>query len=207
SFKNNFKTQPSPLRDFKMPSLIDFTGSTFNGKDARFELAISYHDASTRDIPVIKLTPAKSTGCKVVCYVGYMQEYASCLYGIECNMDIAYMNITSGMTRSYIKHDGGVLRRFVGYSGGNTYMLGSVCFDKMAIDWDVSNNLVSGFMSVSDCLIDGSRAKGSSSSKPIVNTYVHRSANNICHEIVATDSRDVVDKKYALCSREGSAGN
>ncbi|MGU7691388.1 hypothetical protein [Escherichia coli] len=207
SFKNNFKTQPSPLRDFKMPSLIDFTGSTFNGKDARFELAISYHDASTRDIPVIKLTPAKSTGCKVVCYVGHISEYASCLYGIECNMDIVYMNITSGMTRSYIKHYGGVLRRFVGYSGGKKYMLGSVYFDKMAIDWDVSNNLVSGFMSVSDCLIDGSRAKGSSSSKPIVNTYVHRSANNICHEIVATDSRDVIDKKYALCSREGTAGN
>ncbi|WP_250110289.1 phage head-binding domain-containing protein [Escherichia coli] len=104
SFKNSFKTQPSPLRDFKMPSLIDFTGSTFNGKDARFELAISYHDASTRDIPVIKLTPSESTGCKVVCYVGYISEYASCLYGIECNMDIVYMNITSGMTRSYIKH-------------------------------------------------------------------------------------------------------
>lgn len=86
-------------------------------------------------------------------------------------------------------------------------MLGSVYFDKSLIDWDSSNNLVSGLMSVSDCLIDGTRAKGTSSSKPVVNTFVHRSANNICHEIIATDSRDVVDKKFALCSREGAAGN
>lgn len=207
SFKNNFKTQTGVLRDFVVPSLVDFSGSTFNGKTARFEWGISYHDATTRDIPVVKLTPAKSTGCKVTAYVGNFGEFASCLYGLECNMDITYMNITSGMSRSYIRNTGGVVRRFVGYSGGATYMLGGVYFDKVAIDWDTGNNFVAGFMSVSDSLIDGTRAKGGSSSKPIVNSYVHRSANNICYEIVATDSRDVVDKKYLLCSREGGAGN
>ncbi len=207
SFKNNFKTQNSILRDFIMPGVIDFSGSTFNGKNARFEWAISYHDATTREISIIKLTPSKSTGCKVTAYVGYQAEYASCLYGLECNMDITYMNFTSGMSRSYIRHNGGVLRRFVSYSGGTTYMLGSVYFDKMALDWDMNNNLVSGLMSVSDCLIDGTRAKGSSSTKPVVNSFVHRSANNICHEIISNDSRDVVDKKYALCSREGAPGN
>lgn len=207
SFKNNFKTQTGVLRDFVVPSLVDFSGSTFNGKTARFEWGISYHDATTRDIPVVKLTPAKSTGCKVTAYIGNFGEFASCLYGLECNMDITYMNITSGMSRSYIRNTGGVVRRFVGYSGGTTYMLGSVYFDKVAIDWDTSNNLVAGFMSVSDSLIDGTRAKGGSSSKPIVNSYIHRSANNICYEIVATDTRDVVDKKYLLCSREGGAGN
>ena len=86
-------------------------------------------------------------------------------------------------------------------------MLGSVYFEKMALDWDMNNNLVSGLMSVSDCLIDGTRAKGTSSTKPVVNSFVHRSANNICHEIISNDSRDVVDKKYALCSREGAPGN
>ena len=202
SFKNNFKTQPSPLRDFKMPSLIDFTGSTFNGKDARFELAISYHDASTRDIPVIKLTPSESTGCKVVCYVGHISEYASCLYALETNMDVTFMNITSGMSRSYIKVTNGIIRRFVGYSASITYMQGSVYFDKSYISWDTANNFVSGFMSVSDCLIDGTAA-----GTPTVNTYVHRSANNICYNIVATDSRDTVDKKHLLCSRDGAAGN
>ncbi|HFP5434111.1 TPA: phage head-binding domain-containing protein [Escherichia coli] len=207
SFKNNFKTQNSIIRDFIMPGVIDFSGSTFNGKNARFEWAISYHDSTSREISIVKLTPAKSIGCKVLAYIGYLNEYASCLYGLESNMDITFMNFTSGMSRSYIRLEGGVLRRFVGYSGGTTYMLGSVYFDKSLIDWDSSNNLVSGLMSVSDCLIDGTRAKGTSSSKPVVNTFVHRSANNICHEIIATDSRDVVDKKFALCSREGAAGN
>lgn len=190
-----------------MPSLIDFTGSTFNGAVARFEWALSYHDATTRAMTLVKLTPAKSTGCKVTAYVGYIGEYESCLYGFECNMDITYMNITSGMDRSYIRNTGGVVRKYTGYSGGTTYMQGSVSIDKSAIDWDTSNNFVAGFISVTNSLIDGTRAKGSNSDKPVVNTYVHRSDNNICHEIVATDSRDVVDKKYLLCSREGAAGN
>lgn len=207
SFKNNFKTQAGVLRDFVMPSLIDFSGSTFNGKTARFEWALSYHDAATRDITVVKLTPEHSVGCKVTAYVGYIGEYGSCLYGFECNMDITYMNITSGMDRSYIRNTGGVVRKYAGYSGGTTYMQGSVSIDKSAIDWDTSNNFVAGFISVTNSLIDGTRAKGSNSAKPVVNSYVHRSDNNICHEIVATDSRDVVDKKYLLCSREGAAGN
>lgn len=207
SFKNNFKTQPSPLRDFNMPSLIDFTGSTFNGKTARFEWALSYHDATTRAMTLVKLTPAKSTGCKVTAYVGYLAEYATCLYGLESNMDMTFMNITSGMNRSYIRVEKGIMRRFVGYSGGTTYMHGSAYFDQSFIDWDTGNNPVAGFISFTDCLIDGTRAKGSSSTKPIVNAFVHRSANNICYDIVATDSRDVVDKRFALCSREGAAGN
>ncbi len=207
SFKNNFKTQPSPLRDFNMPSLIDFTGSTFNGKTARFEWALSYHDATTRAMTLVKLTPAKSTGCKVTAYVGYQAEYATCLYGLESNMDMTFMNITSGMNRSYIRVEKGIMRRFVGYSGGTTYMHGSAYFDQSFIDWDTGNNPVAGFISFTDCLIDGTRAKGSSSTKPIVNAFVHRSANNICYDIVATDSRDVVDKRVALCSREGAAGN
>ena len=202
SFKNNFKTQPSPLRDFKMPSLIDFTGSTFNGSVARFEWALSYHDATTRSPTLIKLTPAASNGCSVSAYVGYLAEYASCLYALETNMDVTFMNITSGMSRSYIKVTNGTIRRFVGYSASITYMLGSVYFDKSYIPWVAANNFVSGFMSVSDCLMDGTAA-----GTPTVNTYVHRSANNISYNIVATDSRDTVDKKYLLCSRSGAAGN
>lgn len=202
SFKNNFKTQQSPLRDFKMPSLIDFTGSTFNGAVARFEWALSYHDATTRSPTLIKLTPAASNGCSVSAYVGYLAEYASCLYALETNMDVTFMNVTSGMSRSYIKVTNGTIRRFVGYSGATTYMQGSVYFDKSYIPWATANNFVSGFMSVSDCLMDGTAAGA-----PTVNTYVHRSANNISYNIVATDSRDTVDKKYLLCSRSGAAGN
>lgn len=202
SFKNNFKTQPSPLRDFKMPSLIDFTGSTFNGSVARFEWALSFHDAATRSPTLIKLTPAASHGCSVTAYVGYLAEYGSCLYALETNMDVTFMNVTSGMSRSYIKVTNGTIKRFAGYSGGTTYMLGSVYFDKSYIPWNTANNFVSGFMSVSDCLMDGTAA-----GTPTVNTYVHRSANNISYNIVATDSRDTVDKKYLLCSRSGAAGN
>lgn len=202
SFKNNFKTQPSPLRDFKMPSLIDFTGSTFNGSVARFEWALSFHDAATRSPTLIKLTPAASKGCSVSAYVGYLAEYSSCLYALETNMDVTFMNITSGMSRSYIKVTNGTISRFVGYSGSITYMQGSVYFDKSYIPWSTANNFVSGFMSVSDCLMDGTAA-----GTPTVNTYVHRSANNISYNIVATDSRDTVDKKYLLCSRSGAAGN
>ncbi|ADE87922.1 tail spike protein [Escherichia phage vB_EcoM_ECO1230-10] len=207
SFKNNFKTQNSPLRDFVMPDVIDFTGSTFNGKTARFEWALSYHDATTRPMTLVKLTPAKSTGCKVTAYVGYQAEYATCLYGLESNMDMTFMNITSGMNRSYIRVEKGIMRRFVGYSGGTTYMQGGVYFDQSFIDWDTGNNPVAGFISFTYCLIDGTRAKGSSPTKPIVNAFVHRSANNICYDIVSTDSRDIVDKRFALCSREGAAGN
>lgn len=202
SFKNNFKTQLSPLRDFNMPSLIDFTGSTFNGSVARFEWALSYHDATTRSPTLIKLTPAASNDCSVSAYVGYQAEYASCLYALETNMDVTFMNITSGMSRSYIKVANGTIRRFVGYSGSITYMQGSVYFDKSYIPWVTANNFVSGFMSVSECLMDGTAA-----GTPTVNTYVHRSANNISYNIVATDSRDTVDKKYLLCSRSGAAGN
>lgn len=202
SFKNSFKTQNSPLRDFVMPDVIDFTGSTFNGKTARFEWALSYHDAANRAMTLVKLTPAKSTGCEVTAYVGYLTEAASCLYALETNMYVTFMNITSGMSRSYIKVTNGTIRRFVGYSGSITYMQGSVYFDKSYIPWDTANNFVSGFMSVSDCLIDGTAA-----GTPKVNSYVHRSANNISYNIVATDSRDTVDKKHLLCSRAGAAGN
>ena len=202
SFKNNFKTQISPLRDFNMPSLIDFTGSTFNGVAARFEWALSYHDATTRSPTLIKLTPAASNGCSVSAYVGYLAEYASCLYALETNMDVTFMNVTSGMSRSYIKVANGTIRRFVGYSASIIYMQGSVYFDKSYIPWVTANNFVAGFMSVSDCLMDGTAA-----GTPTVNTYVHRSANNISYNIVATDSRDTVDKKYLLCSRSGAAGN
>lgn len=207
SFKNNFKTQASPLRDFVMPDLIDFSGSTFNGKTARFEWALSYHDATTRKMTVVKLTPAKSTDCKVTAYVGYQAEYATCLYGLESNMDMTFMNITSGMNRSYIRMTNGIMRRFAGYSGGTTYMQGSVYFDKCFIDWDTGNNPVAGFTSFTDNLIDGTRAKGAAADKPIVNSYVNRSANNICYNIVATDTRDTVDKRYLLCTREGAPGN
>ncbi|HGH4724224.1 TPA: hypothetical protein ACJIW3_004514 [Enterobacter hormaechei] len=206
SFKNNFKTQPSPLRDFIMPDLVDFTGSTFNGLNARFEWGLSYHDASTRSMTVVKLNPARSS-CKVTAYLGNFAEYATCLYGLESNMDMTFMHVSSGMDRSYLRMEKGILRRFVGYSGGTTYMQGSVYFDKCFIDWDTANNPVAGFTSFTDNLIDGTRAKGSSSTKPIVNAWVHRSANNICYDIVSNDSRDTVGKRFALCSREGAPGN
>lgn len=207
SYKNNFKTSVSPiLRDFVMPSLIDFTGSVFHGKNARYEYALSYHDATTREVPIVKLTPAYSKGCKVEAYIGYRNEYASCIIGFECNMDIEYKNIVSFNTRSYIKNKGGIVRRFAGYSGGTPYAQGRVGFNETILDWDTGNNLVAGLLLVESCFIDGTRAKGDGS-KPVVNAYVHRAANNICYNIVSTDTREVVDKKYRLCSREGEAAN
>lgn len=205
SFKNAFKT--SSTRNFIMPKAIDFSGSTFNGTNARFEYAISYHDTN-RPLPVFNLTPISSQGCLLTAYIGYQAEMASCLYGVVSNMDIDIKNNLSGSTRSYFKQVGGIIRHLRGYSGGTTYMLGRVTIDKAIVDWSTDNNFVAGFFSVTNTILDGTKAKAAAGgTKPVVNTYVHVSTGNTAYEMVATDSRDVVDKKVLLCSREGAAGN
>lgn len=205
SFKNAFKT--SSTRNFIMPKIIDFSGSTFNGTNARFEYAISYHDVN-RPIPVFNLNPISSQGCLLTAYIGYQAEMASCLYGVVSNMDIDIKNNLSGSTRSYFKQVGGIIRHLRGYSGGTTYMLGRVTIDKAIVDWSTDNNFVAGFFSVTNTILDGTKAKAAAGgTKPVVNAYVHVSTGNSTYEMVATDSRDVVDKRVLLCSREGAAGN
>ncbi|ENT2476840.1 hypothetical protein ACFFKL_003096 [Enterobacter hormaechei] len=207
--KNNFKTQPSPLRDFYMPDLVDFSGSTFNGVDARFEISTAFHDYQTRNPTKFKLTPKNSVGTKLKAYLGQLAEYVSSLYDFETNMDTEFMNVTSGAQRSRITARGNV-RRFRGYSGTTTYYTGALVFDGVHFYWPVDgqNNLTTtGFRSFTKVIWDGRDYNSQNAAKPVINQWGHVSLGNIGVDAIATDTRDTLNKQFIICTREGAAGN
>lgn len=204
SFKNNFKT--SAERDFVVPSLIDFSGSVFDGVNARFEFAQSYYNSSSMNPMTIKINPSKSIA-KFQFYIGYLAELNSSRLNLELNgIDVKFNNVSSSSVESKLLCKGCIVRRFTGYSGSLRYQ-GYASFDSCIFDVDGANNLVAGFSSFVNCVFDGRNYESINSTRPIINSYAHISNGNIALRAMSTDSRDVVDKKRLICPRSDEAGN
>lgn len=205
SLKNNFKT--TDTNKFITPSLIDFSGSTFNGKLARFEFAQAYYDYETMTPFKIKITPSSASGCTLQAYIGYLTEASSSRYELEImNVRTSFMNISSSSSNSCLDVSKAVVNRFSGYSGSLRFA-GRFSFNECIFDWDSSNNFVGGYSSVTNSIIDGRKIETSTGTRPIINTFLHRSQGNIALRAIATDSRDVVDKRRAFCPRSDEVGN
>lgn len=192
----------SAARDFVLPSVISFEGSVFQGQNARFEFAQAYHDASTRTPMQILLTPKVST-CQVQAYLGYFAEYSNSLYWLRANMDMTYNNVTSMSTRSKLEQVGGTVRALRLWSGGTVYASGAVTMQDCVFIWNTNNNISNaGYLRIQNCTFDGGTGTA-----PVVNTWAHWARGNICYNLVATDSRDVLDKKFLVTTRSGEGGN
>lgn len=200
SFKNNYSTTSD--RNFITSELISFEGSVFQGTTARLEFAQAYHDAGTRQPMQLLLTPGLSK-CTVQAYMGYQAQVDNSLWRMRTNMDMQYMNITSMSTRSVLEQIGGYVRALRLWSGSVTYAKGTVIMQDCVFLWNTANNITNaGYLRFQNCTFDGGTGTA-----PVVNAWAHWARGNVCYNIVATDSRDLLDKRFLVMSRSGDGGN
>ncbi|AGZ17289.1 virion protein [Proteus phage PM16] len=200
-FKNNY-IESSTGDTFRMPTVIDFTGSVFLGLDSTFTFS-----TSTSTGTCIVLKPSFSSALfKVTLGV----NGGKCLYNFQSNVDTSFSTPVYGDSECSITVQGGTVRGLVLTSGGVGTFKGTLSMSntRYIVPENGGHNLhTTGWTFYNQVTFDGTEYTKKNGSKPIINVWGNSVVGNIAISAKSTDSRDVLDGKTLVCPREGEAGN